>query len=278
MKNDDSNKLNRLGYVKRRSSSKAKVTVPEFEAYKSQFLYDVKAIMEMEEIPKELVINWDHTGIHYVPVSNWTVAKEGSKRIEIFGSDDKRQITAVFAATMSGDFLFPQIIYAGKTPRCLPSVKFPDGWHVMYTENHWANEHTTVDYINQILLPYVKRKRIELTLDANYPALVIFDRFKAQCTAKVLKMLEDNNIYIAIVPAITAQTDCNHWMSVSISQSRSTLGANFNSGTLIKCVLNWGKNSQQVLGAKWLIGVHEYIKSKQNIIINGFKEAGLYTD
>ena len=121
--------------------------------------------------------------------------------MRFFRSNDKRQITAVFAATMSGDFLFPQIIYAGKTPRCLPSVKFPDGWHVTYTENHWANEHTTVDYINQILLPYVKRKRIELTLDANYPALVIFDRFKAQCTAKVLKMLEDNNIYIAIVPA-----------------------------------------------------------------------------
>ncbi len=44
----------------------------------------------MEEIPSELVINWDHTGIHYVPVSNWTMAKEGSKRIEIFGADDKR--------------------------------------------------------------------------------------------------------------------------------------------------------------------------------------------
>lgn len=142
--------------MKRRSSTKAKVTVIEFEMYKSQFVHDVRTIMEMEEIPKELVINWDHTGIHYVPVSNLTMAKEGS------GSNDKRQITAVFAATMTGDFLFPQIIYAGKMPRCLPSVKFPDGWHVTYTKNHWANV---------IILPYVTRKRTELSLDPKFQHL-----------------------------------------------------------------------------------------------------------
>ncbi len=158
--------LQRMGYVKRRASSKAKVTVSDFEAYKSQFVYDINTIIEMEEIPTELVINWDHTGIHYVPISSWTMAKEGSKRIEIFGADDKRQITAVFANTMAGDFLYPQIIYAGKTSRCLPLAPFPKGWHVTYTENHWANEKTTEDYINQILLPYIKRKRTDLSLES----------------------------------------------------------------------------------------------------------------
>ena len=113
--------LKRMGYVKRRASTKAKVTVADFDAQKALFLHDVKSIIVMEEIPPQLVINWDHTGINFVPVSNWTMAKEGSKRIEIFGKDDKRQITAVFGGTMSGEFLYPQILYAGKTPRCLPS-------------------------------------------------------------------------------------------------------------------------------------------------------------
>lgn len=123
--------LHRLGYVKRRVSSKAKVSVPEFEANKAQFVFDVKSIIEMEEIPKELVINWNHTGIHYIPVSNWTMAKEGSKSA---GTEYKRQITAVFANTIAGDFLCPQIIYSGT--RRLPTVPFPKGWHVTYTENH----------------------------------------------------------------------------------------------------------------------------------------------
>ena len=36
---------------------------------KAQFVFDIQAIVEMEEIPPDLIINWDHTGIHYVPVS-----------------------------------------------------------------------------------------------------------------------------------------------------------------------------------------------------------------
>ena len=42
---------------------------------------------------------------------NWA----GEKVIAIANSDDKRQITAVFAATMTGEYLPPQVIYKGKT-------------------------------------------------------------------------------------------------------------------------------------------------------------------
>ena len=65
-----------MDLVKRRASTKAKVSLPDFDRLKAQFL---KAVIEMEEIPPELVINWDQTGIHYVPVSSWTMAKVGSK-------------------------------------------------------------------------------------------------------------------------------------------------------------------------------------------------------
>jgi len=52
----------------------------DFEVGKAQFLYDAKTFIEMEEIPHSLVLNWDQTGIHYVSVSNWTMAEMGSKR------------------------------------------------------------------------------------------------------------------------------------------------------------------------------------------------------
>jgi hypothetical protein len=135
---------------------------------------DIKSIIDLEEISPELVINWDHTGIHHVPVSNWTMAKEGQKRIEIAGVEDKHQLTAVFAGSMSGSFLPPQIIYQGKTKKCLPNVEFPKSWHVTNTHNHWANENTTEDYIKFILLPYVEKKRMELKTPSA-AALVIFD-------------------------------------------------------------------------------------------------------
>lgn len=43
---------------------------------KGQYLLDIMAMVVLS-------INWDQTGIYYVPVSSWTMEKEGSKRMEI---------------------------------------------------------------------------------------------------------------------------------------------------------------------------------------------------
>ena len=64
----------------------------------------------------------------------------GTKRVEIIGKDDKWQLTAVLGCSMSGDFLPSQLIYQGKTKRCLSHFQFPHSWDVTYSENHWANE------------------------------------------------------------------------------------------------------------------------------------------
>ena len=96
--------LRRMGLVKRRVTTKAKVSVENFELLKAQFLLDVKVAIEFDDIPPELVINWDQTGIHYVPVSSWTIEKEGSKRVEIAGADDKWQF--LVAAWQEISFLY----------------------------------------------------------------------------------------------------------------------------------------------------------------------------
>ena len=116
------------------------------------------------------------------------MAPVGSKRVAIAGIGDKHQIIAVFASTMSGDFLPPQIIYAGKTARCLPSVEFPGDCDITYTENHWANEKATLSYIEKILLPYTKQTKQKLSIDPQQPALVVYDRFKGQCTERVMPL------------------------------------------------------------------------------------------
>ena len=118
--------LYRMNFVKRRGSSTAKMTVMNFEAVKEQFVLDVNAVVEMENIPPELVFNWDQTGISVIPGSSWTMEAKGSKRVEIVGISDKRQITAVFCGAMTGEFLPPQLIYQGKTSACLPRYSFPD--------------------------------------------------------------------------------------------------------------------------------------------------------
>lgn len=193
--------LSRMNFVKRKGTTKAQVVPSDFQSFRLQFVQDVKGVVTMEDIPSQLIINWDQTGIHYVPMSEWTTEKRGTKRVAITGISDKRQITAVFGGTSSGDFLPIQLVYQGKTKKCLPPVTFPADWDVTYSENHWSKEDTMKSYLRKVIIPCLEKKREDLHLPSNYPCLVIFDNFKAQCTDSILAMLTDNNIYYVFIPA-----------------------------------------------------------------------------
>ena len=106
-----------MGLVKRKGNTKAKVGLEQFDEIKRMFHQDIRSAVVMNEVPSELIINWDQTALSYVPVSQWMMEEEGAKRVEIDGKDDKRQITAVFGCSLTGDFLPLQLIYQGKTTR-----------------------------------------------------------------------------------------------------------------------------------------------------------------
>ena len=77
--------LLRMHFVERRATTKKPKLTTDFEASKIQFLYDAKSPIELEEISDSLVLNWDQTEIHYIPVSNWAMDEKGSKHVEIVG-------------------------------------------------------------------------------------------------------------------------------------------------------------------------------------------------
>ena len=99
--------LERMNYVKRRGTTKAKVTPEDFEKLKLQFLDDIRMVVAFEDIPSGLILNWDHTGLNYIPTSSWTLETKGATKVPITAIDDKRQLTTVFACSLGGDFLSP---------------------------------------------------------------------------------------------------------------------------------------------------------------------------
>ena len=107
--------LKRLGYVKWKCSNARKVNVAHFEEVREAFLADITAEAVINDIPNEMIFNWDQIALHYVPTGEWTMHRAEETVIPIANSDDKRQITGVFAATLSGEYLPPQFIYKGKT-------------------------------------------------------------------------------------------------------------------------------------------------------------------
>ena len=59
-----------MGFVKRKATTKAKISVEDFEEIKKDYLLDIEVVVAMDEIPMELVINFDQTGIHF-QIGQW---------------------------------------------------------------------------------------------------------------------------------------------------------------------------------------------------------------
>ena len=111
-------------------TSKSKHMSSNFQSLKESYLSDVVTTFKMEDVPIELVLNWNQTS------SNWTMDKCGVKHVEMIGVDNKDRSRQFFCGSVLGNFLPIQLIYKEKTNRCHPKFKFPAGWHVTHSPKH----------------------------------------------------------------------------------------------------------------------------------------------
>ena len=142
-------------------------------------------------------------------------------------------------------------------------------------------------YLQSIIIPYVETKRNELGLPDKYPSLVIFDNFKAQCTDNLLSLLTDHGIHYVFIPANC--TDRLQPLDLSVNKAAKNY--------LRNCFQEWYAQQMMTstpdsvdgnvatvdlkmtvvkpLGAQWMITLYDYFKAHSDIIINGFKAAGI---
>ena len=129
--------LESMKWTKRKGTTGKVESSQQFlDKEKLTFQRNLSTIIEHHDIPKDLVLNLDQTPLSYVSPGKYTFNPKGAKTVPIKGVDDKRQITATFSISMTGSFLTIQLIYEGKTRRCLPNCDFPKGFNVTYSPNH----------------------------------------------------------------------------------------------------------------------------------------------
>ena len=282
----------RMGFVQRKpTTSKGKYGMENFSALKRSFLDDVVTTVEMEEIPPELIFNWDQTGIKLVPSTSWSMEQKGVKRVEVAGQNDKRQVTAVICGTIQGDLLPLQIIYKGKTDCCHPKYTFPPGWHITHSPNHWSTEITMLEYIGHIIIPYVENIR-QMLYNEMTPGLIIMDNFKGQITEKVNDLLEENHLHVCLLPPNT--TDLLQPMDISVNKPVKSFLKDKFSQWYAKQLLQQCEDQSHVplsdislepidmsmavmknISAKWFMKAAEYIADNPQFIVNGFVKAGI---
>ena len=110
---------------------------------------NISGVIVEHGIPEKLIINLDQTTLSYVSPGKCTFDVKGVKTVPIKGIDDKRQITATFAISMSGEFLPIQVIYEGKTKRCLPKYTFPASFDATFSQNHLPHTEKFLSFLTR---------------------------------------------------------------------------------------------------------------------------------
>ena len=64
-----------------------------------------------------------------------------------------------------------------------------------------------LEYVEDVIVPYVKRVQNDLGVDDSQAALALFDHFRGQLTSAVTDILEKHNIQSVLVPA-SAWKEC----------------------------------------------------------------------
>ena len=233
----------------------------------------------------DLIFNWDQTGISLVPTALWTMDKKGNKRIPIQGHQDKRQIMAVMCVSLIGELLPLQLVYGGRTRRCHPAYQFPGNWCITHTDNHWSNESTMLEYVQEIIVPFVEHKRESLGVSEDHPALALFDHFKGQLTEAVTKELEDNFIHSVLIPA--AHTGQLQPLDILVNKvMKSFLRSKFSkwyTDELTELFINgddtpvdMSTSRMKCIGGQWIVQAFEHLENNQHIIVHGFRHAGIF--
>ena len=280
----------RMGFT-RRVATTAKVPIPDKTRKEIELVFMHKIVQKVEKynIPDSLIINIDQTPSKYVPVSKSTLAKKGSKKVPIAGSNDKRTITATFSETLDGRFLPPQLIYKGKTARSIPKIVFPKGFSLSANEKHHSNTQESIKLLEEVIVPYVQEER-KFFLKDDQKALIIWDVFRGQKTDEVINFMEENNLTTEYVPNnLTAHyqpLDCttNKWAKDFTKRKFSTWYAkqirdNVEKGISLEEIdVNFQLTTMKPLHAHWMIELYDHLTSPsgKDIIINGWKQSGIF--
>lgn len=233
----------------------------------------------------------DQTGVHLVPTSNWTYEKSGSSSIAVVGAEDKRQITVCIASSLDGELLPPQLIFQGKTHRCLPA-RTPEAIvshvHLTFSENHWSNQTTMKQYIDEIIMPYAGRciELHRLAADANM--ILVLDVWAVHKSEEFRLFLRTKHprIHLVFVPAnctsklqvadVALQRPFKRGITQRFNQwAASRVAEQIADGEIVGLAESMKMSTIKPLALEWCIESWKELKERKDLIVHGWHKCCL---
>lgn len=210
------------------------------------------------------IFNGDETCFLFCPKMGKVIAPLGAKNVyEVDQGDAKQNLTVMFTFSASGDITPPLIIYPNKRLSANIQKSIPDHWGIGLSDNGWMKAEIFVDYIKNILHPYIIEKGIKL------PIILFLDGHKTHLTYEVCILCNELNIIlIALYPN-----------STRILQPADVSAFKPLKNGWKKAVLEWRRqNPFTKLGKEHFAPILNTALTnlKSETVIKGFEACGLY--
>ena len=168
----------------------------------------------------KLIINSVRTGLQLVPVGDWTMAPDGSRRVEVAGLTRCISQLHLHVYSVENSSLRSSFIRA-KLSDVIPSLHF----HIHLSSSDWVNKDTVKIFFEKVFVPYLSRIQQEKQT-TNQKALLIMDNFVAHYTGDVVQPLIDSGLLLLL-----NTTDRLQLLDLSINQPlRTSLGTSLGTG------------------------------------------------
>ena len=179
-----------------------------------------------------------------------------------------------------------QLIYEGKTPRCLPKdVEFPKEFDVTFTPNHWSNEEKSKQLLDNVIFPYLKKH--ELGLPGDQKSLLIYDVFTGQTIKNIKEYIQENDCVIVYVPNnmthyfqpldLTVNAVAKHFLKDKFELwYANEVKKQLHEGTKVYEIdIPLKLSILKPIHGRWLLALYDHLRNNKEIIINDFESAGI---
>ncbi|MEL7341177.1 MAG: hypothetical protein AAGM67_11880, partial [Bacteroidota bacterium] len=167
----------------------------DYEEKVSEMIRQMEEIRLEFDVPDELILNADETGIFMDSVMRLDIPFKGERSVQIRSTGkEKNRITAMITATLSGDLLRPYLILKGSAISRLrkfrPNEKVLRRSVLGCSANAWMTKMLLESWITKVLVPYTQGRR----------AILLLDNFAPHRAPEIRELLEENNISAVWVP------------------------------------------------------------------------------
>ena len=283
----------KLNWSYRASTTAAGKLPKDFEEQGRVMAQRCAYLVKVHNIPMELVVNSDQTGIHLVPTGgSRTWETKGSKHVKVHGAEDKRQITVAVSSAANGHCLPFQVIFQGATTKSLPKQLAgraeceQSGWNITYSHNHWSTLDTSKEFVSKILKPYLLEQIQLNSLPLDQEMIWLIDCWSVHISKEFREWMKSHHpeIHVLYIPAnctsifqladVVIQRPFKHAFRQEFNQYTTDIITRQLKGKE-EIHIDFKMSTLKPHICHWLFNAWKHVSSKTSMIRKGWEQAGL---